>query len=54
MHGELLEFTDFLQRQLRVKDAFIEHLKQQLIHIRGPVLNLDVLYIWCNNGPMIS
>lgn len=37
MHGELIEFNDFLQRQLRTKDAVIDHLKQQLVHIRGPV-----------------
>ena len=37
MHGELIEFNDFLQKQLRTKDAVIEHFKQQLVHIRGPV-----------------
>ena len=37
MHGELMEFSDMLHRQLKAKDAALQQLRQELVMLRGPV-----------------
>ncbi|XP_071482268.1 sorting nexin-29-like [Diadema antillarum] len=37
MHGELMEFNDYLSRQLKAKDALIKLMREELIDLRGPL-----------------
>ena len=37
MHGELMEFSDMLHRQLNAREALLKQYKQELIELRGPV-----------------
>ena len=37
MHGELMEFNEFLHRQLLAKDKHITRLQGELVDLRGPV-----------------
>ncbi|XP_054763055.2 sorting nexin-29-like [Lytechinus pictus] len=37
MHGELMEFNDYLTRQLKAKDSLIKVLRDELIDLRGPL-----------------
>lgn len=37
MHGELMEFSDMLHRQLNAREALLKLYKQELIQLRGPV-----------------
>ena len=37
MHGELMEFNDFLTRQLKAKDNLVQQMKDELIDLRGPL-----------------
>ncbi|CAG0883735.1 unnamed protein product [Darwinula stevensoni] len=36
MHGELMEFNERLQRVIRIKEATIRRLREELIELRGP------------------
>ena len=37
MHGELMEFNDYLSRQLKQRDNLVKRLQDELIDLRGPV-----------------
>ncbi|XP_030840745.1 sorting nexin-29 [Strongylocentrotus purpuratus] len=37
MHGELMEFNDYLTRQLKAKDYLIKTLRDELVDLRGPL-----------------
>ena len=37
MHGELMEFNDYLTRQLKAKDSLIKVLRDELVDLRGPL-----------------
>ena len=39
MHGELMEFNDYMSRQLKTKETIIGRLKEELVDLRGPVSN---------------
>ncbi|XP_072043891.1 sorting nexin-29-like isoform X1 [Amphiura filiformis] len=37
MHGELMEFNDYISRQLKIKETIISRLKDELVDLRGPL-----------------
>jgi len=37
MHGELMEFNEFLQKQLLCRELQLKSLTQELVSLRGPV-----------------
>ncbi|XP_038067648.1 sorting nexin-29-like [Patiria miniata] len=37
MHGELMEFNDYLSRQLKLRENIIQRLQNELIDLRGPL-----------------
>lgn len=43
MHGELMEFNDYLQKILGQKDAVLQRLRAELAELRGP-LPSDLTY----------
>lgn len=47
MHGELMEFNEYLQKQVIVRDARISRLRETLVELRGPLphdVQLDVMH----------
>lgn len=39
MHGELIEFNEHLQKNVQIKDAVITRMREELVHLRGPLPN---------------
>ncbi|KAK3736713.1 hypothetical protein RRG08_059244 [Elysia crispata] len=39
MHGELMEFNEMLQRQIKNKDALLRQWRDELVQLRGPLPN---------------
>jgi len=37
MHGELMEFNEFLQKQLLFRESQLKRLTEELVSLRGPV-----------------
>jgi len=37
MHGELMEFNEFLHKQLLCRESQLRHLTEELVSLRGPV-----------------
>ncbi|XP_071797309.1 sorting nexin-29-like [Asterias amurensis] len=37
MHGELMEFNDYLSRQLKQRDNIVKRLRDELVDLRGPL-----------------
>jgi sorting nexin-29 len=37
MHGELIEFNEYLQKQVQLKDLCIQRMREELIDLRGPL-----------------
>ena len=37
MHGELIEFNEFLQKRLVSSEKLVSRLQQELVGLRGPV-----------------
>lgn len=44
MHGELMEFNEVLHRKIQSQDTFIKQLREELVHLRGPLPNEDSSY----------
>lgn len=47
MHGELMEFNEFLQKQLLSRESQLKHLTEELVSLRGPVSTYDKMPDLC-------